>query len=87
MANTMEMLATVFTSRGDGSSSIAQPPSQRKAKAFQVVEQEEALSEEELLKAADIFERSIDVTEIYLAFRNKALRRQWLKNKLGESSS
>jgi len=57
------------------------PSPLRRTRAYQLAEEEEGLSDNELAGVAEVFESS-NAADAYLAFKNKAAQAQWLKRKV-----
>ena len=56
----------------------------RQTRAYQVAEEEEGLSEHELVTIMKVFQNSTTHTDAYLAFKRKAARKLWLQSVMEE---
>ncbi|KIJ43245.1 hypothetical protein M422DRAFT_253451 [Sphaerobolus stellatus SS14] len=56
----------------------------RQTRAYQVAEEEEGLSDHELVTVMKVFQNSTTHADAYLAFKRKAVRRLWLQSIMEE---
>ncbi|GJJ14479.1 hypothetical protein Clacol_008743 [Clathrus columnatus] len=66
----------------NGSISQLEPSPLRRAKAFQIAEDEEGFSENEMAEVGILFEKSTSAADMYMAMRNKKTRQIWLQKRL-----
>ena len=82
LANTIQKASARFGSpEGDLEASPL-----RHTRAYQVAEDEEGLSDHELVTVMKVFQNSMTHADAYLAFKRKAVRRLWLRSIMDEIS-
>ncbi|GJJ13770.1 hypothetical protein Clacol_008027 [Clathrus columnatus] len=88
VSGAVESLAAAL-SLPDSNSSISQlePSPLRHAKAFQIAEDEEGFSENEMVEVGILFEKSTSAADMYMAMRNKKTCQIWLRKRLDTVST
>ena len=85
LSGSIESMASSFNAAAGGSSSQALLTSpQRRTHAIQAIEEDEELSDEEMVNVADLIRRNTDIADTYLALKKPSLRSAYLKKHLDE---
>ena len=82
LADTIEKVSAQF---GSPDADLEASPL-RRTRAYQVAEEEEGLSDHELVTVMKVFQNSTTHADAYLAFKRKAARRLWLRSIMDEIS-